>query len=213
MRGGGRSGAKIATSSLRIIGGQWRGRKLLFPCIDGLRPTSDRIRETLFNWLAPDIHQAQCLDLCAGSGALGFEAVSRGAAAAVLLETQSAAAAALKAHCQVLGTQAVRVLQQDALRYLQQGPCETFNLVFLDPPFAANLWQDLVLALVARPWLAENALVYIEAPLNQPLQLPASLQLIKDKQAGRVAYRLYRYNFDLCDSTDTQSPAPSGDSA
>lgn len=203
-----RSGAKIATSSLRIIGGQWRGRKLQFPCIDGLRPTSDRIRETLFNWLAGDIHQAHCLDLCAGSGALGFEAVSRGAGAAVLLETQSAAAAALKAHCQLLGTGAVRVLQQDALRYLQQGPLETFNLVFIDPPFAANLWQDLTLALVARPWLADNALIYIEAPLNQPLQLPASLQLIKDKKAGQVAYRLYRYTFDLCDSTDTQSPAP-----
>lgn len=213
MRSGQPSGPKVATSSLRIIGGQWRGRKLQFPCIDGLRPTSDRIRETLFNWLAADIHQAHCLDLCAGSGALGFEAVSRGAAGAVLLETHTAAAGALKAHCQLLGTQAVRVLQQDALRYLQQGPCETFNLVFLDPPFAANLWQGLAAALVARPWLADNALVYIEAPLNQPLQLPASLQLIKDKKAGQVAYRLYRYNFDLCDSNDTLSPAPLGDSA
>lgn len=208
MHRGERSGAKIASSSLRIIGGQWRGRKLQFPCIDGLRPTSDRIRETLFNWLAGDIHQAQCLDLCAGSGALGFEAVSRGAAGAVLLETQAAAAEALKAHCQMLGTQAVRVVQQDALRFLQQSPCELFNLVFLDPPFAANLWQSLAHALVLRPWLADDALVYIEAPINQPLLLPTRLQLVKDKKAGQVAYRLYRYTFDLCDSTDTQSPAP-----
>lgn len=199
--------SKIPTSSLRIIGGLWRGRKLNFPCIEGLRPTSDRIRETLFNWLAADIHGARCLDLCAGSGALGFEAISRGAASALLLETHTAAALALKAHCQLLGTQAIRVLQQDALGFLQHNLSEPFNLVFLDPPFSANLWHAMAEALVARQWLAADALIYIEAPITQALVLPNCLHLIKDKKAGQVAYRLYRHQ------PSTQSPAPLGDSA
>ncbi|MEY4588035.1 MAG: hypothetical protein RL497_111 [Pseudomonadota bacterium] len=183
---------KVPNSSLRIIGGQWRGRKLSFPCIEGLRPTSDRIRETLFNWLAAEIHQARCLDLCAGSGALGFEAISRGAQSAVLLDTHPAVVQQLNSHCQLLKTDQIRVLRQDAVSFLQQPASTVFNLVFLDPPFAANIWQPLAEALARGHWLAPDALVYIEAPIHQTLQLPNTWQRIKDKKAGQVAYRLYR---------------------
>ncbi len=183
-------------SSLRIIGGSWRGRKLAFPCIEGLRPTSDRIRETLFNWLMADIHQARCLDVCAGSGALGFEAISRGAQLAVLLDTHPEVVQQLTRNCQSLQTDKVRVHRQDALSFLKAGCSEPFNLIFLDPPFAANLWQPLAEALQQGGWLAPEALIYVEAPLNQTLNLPASLQLIKDKKAGQVAYRLYRHQPD-----------------
>lgn len=198
-----------AQSSLRIIGGIWRSRKLPFPCIEGLRPTADRIRETLFNWLAADIHQARCLDMCAGSGALGFEAISRGASLAVMLDTHPAAVAQLKTNCKTLQTDQVQVHRQDALSFLKAGCSEPFTLIFLDPPFAANLWQPLAEALQQGGWLAPEALIYVEAPLNQPILLPASWQLIKDKKAGQVAYRLYRHSPE---PAHTHSPAL-GDSA
>jgi 16S rRNA (guanine966-N2)-methyltransferase len=198
-----------AQSSLRIIGGIWRSRKLLFPCIDGLRPTADRIRETLFNWLAADIHQARCLDVCAGSGALGFEAISRGASLAVMLDNHPAAVEQLKANCKTLQTDQVQVHRQDALSFLKAGCAQPFTLIFLDPPFAANLWQPLAEALQQGHWLAPEALIYVEAPLNQTLQLPASWRLIKDKKAGQVAFRLYRYT---AQSAHTHTPAL-GDSA
>jgi 16S rRNA (guanine966-N2)-methyltransferase len=201
--------SKVARSSLRIIGGQWRGRKLSFPCIEGLRPTSDRIRETLFNWLAEDVWQARCMDLCAGSGALGFESVSRGAQFALLLDTHPAVVQQLNEHCQLLQTNQIHVQRQDALSFLNSACDEPFNLVFLDPPFAQDLWQALAAALECGGWLAPQALIYVEAPVNQALMLPSSWQLIKDKKAGQVAYRLYRHQ----PSTHTHSPASSGDSA
>ena len=183
-----------AQSSLRIIGGSWRGRKLPFPCVEGLRPTSDRIRETLFNWLAADIHQARCLDLCAGSGALGFEAISRGAGLAVLLDSHPAVVKQLQLNCKTLQTDQVQVHRDDALSFLKAGCLQPFTLIFLDPPFAANLWQPLAAALQQGGWLAPEALIYVEAPVNPPFVLPECWQLIKDKKAGQVAYRPYRYS-------------------
>jgi len=196
--------SKPVHSSLRIIGGHWRGRKLNFPCVDGLRPTADRIRETLFNWLAPEIHGARCLDLCAGSGALGFEAISRGASLAVLLDTHPAVVQQLQTNCALLNADQVQVQRQDALSFLRAGCGEPFTLIFLDPPFGANLWQQLAEALQQGQWLAPEALIYVEAPVNQALHLPASWQLIKDKKAGQVAYRLYR---NLASPRHTHTPA------
>jgi len=180
------------TSQLRIIGGQWRGRKLSFPAVDGLRPTGDRIRETLFNWLAPELAGARCLDVFAGSGALGLEALSRGASYSLLLERDHLAAQSLRNNLQLLKASAGHLVQTDSLHYLRQGNSgEPFNLVFIDPPFALNLWAGVIDALEQGHWLAEDASLYIEMPRNQLIATPPNWRLHRDKQAGQVSYRLY----------------------
>lgn len=184
------------SNQLRIIGGIWRGRKLNFPDVDGLRPTGDRIRETLFNWLAPDIQGARCLDLFAGSGALGLEALSRGAQSSLLLEKHAAAAQQLKSNLQLLQADNGRVEQVDSLHWLkqQQSP-QPFDIVFIDPPFALDLWAPIAAALETQAWLSDEAVIYLEAPRDAQLQLPANWQLYRDKQAGQVSFRLYhRHN-------------------
>jgi 16S rRNA (guanine966-N2)-methyltransferase len=189
-----KNSGKTAKSSnqLRIIGGQWRGRKLGFPDVDGLRPTGDRIRETLFNWLAPEIQGAHCLDLFAGSGALGLEALSRGADSSLLLEKHAAAAQQLKANLQLLQAGNGRVEQLDSLQWLNSAQVShRFDIVFIDPPFALELWEKVAAALEANNWLAEAAVIYLEAPRDAQLQLPANWHLHRDKQAGQVSYRLY----------------------
>jgi 16S rRNA (guanine966-N2)-methyltransferase len=188
--------SRKGSNQLRIIGGLWRGRKLSFPDVDGLRPTGDRIRETLFNWLAPDIQGAHCLDLFAGSGALGLEALSRGAGSSLLLEKNTAAAQQLKANLQLLQAHNGRVEQVDSLQWLkQQQPPHPFDVVFIDPPFALNLWAPIAAALEAHHWLSDAAVIYLEAPRDAQLQLPANWQLHRDKQAGQVSFRLYhRHN-------------------
>ena len=181
------------SNQLRIIGGLWRGRKLSFPDVDGLRPTGDRLRETLFNWLAPEIQGAHCLDVFAGSGALGLEALSRGAQTSLLLEKHAAAAQQLRANLQLLQAGNGRVEQVDSLQWLsQQSPPHAFNIVFIDPPFAHDLWDKVAAALEDGNWLADDAVIYLEAPRDAPLQLPAHWQLHRDKQAGQVSYRLYQ---------------------
>ncbi len=174
---------------LRIIGGQWRGRKLAFPAIEGLRPTTDRVRETLFNWLAPRIEGSRCLDLFAGSGALGLEALSRGAAEAVLVERDARAAEALRQHLATLGSAAGQVVQADALAYLD-GAAEPFDVVFLDPPFRRDLLAPACERLASGGWLAPGAYIYVESEGENP---PAALpwELYRDKRAGQVAYQLY----------------------
>ena len=184
--------ARKGNNQLRIIGGLWRGRKLSFPDVDGLRPTGDRIRETLFNWLAPDIQGANCLDLFAGSGALGLEALSRGAKSSVLLEKHAAAARQLNANLQLLQAGHGRIEQVDSLHWLkQQNPPQPFDIVFIDPPFALELWEPIAAALEAQAWLSDEALIYLEAPRDAQLLLPANWQLHRDKQAGQVSFRLY----------------------
>lgn len=180
------------SNQLRIIGGAWRGRKLSFPDVDGLRPTGDRIRETLFNWLAPDIQGAHCLDLFAGSGALGLEALSRGAESSLLLEKHAGAAQQLKSNLQLLQADNGRVEQADSLQWLaRQKPSHPFDIIFIDPPFALNLWTPIAAALEAHQWLSDEAIIYLEAPRDAQLQLPAHWQLHRDKQAGQVSFRLY----------------------
>ena len=178
-------------SQLRIIGGQWRGRKLQFTPAQGLRPTTDRVRETLFNWLAPHLHGANCLDLFAGSGALGLEALSRGAARCDFVDTSTAALAQIAAHLDILqaATQA-RCHPVPAQQFLQS--CDTrFDIVFIDPPFGQGLIEPACTLLAERQLLAADALVYVECASDQPCpRLPPQWTLHRDKVASGVAYRL-----------------------
>jgi 16S rRNA (guanine966-N2)-methyltransferase len=179
-------------NQLRIIAGVWRGRKLSFPDVDGLRPTGDRIRETLFNWLAPEIQGSRCLDLFAGSGALGIEALSRGAEVSVLVERDSKAAAQLKANLEILKAEQGRVVNADVLGLLQKGNTDApYHIIFIDPPFQLNLWQSVIDALEAGNWLADNATIYIESGRDDEYQPPINWQLHRDKHAGAVSYRLF----------------------
>lgn len=181
-----------ASQQLRIIGGQWRGRKLPILSADGLRPTGDRIRETLFNWLAPEIAAARCLDLFAGTGALGFESLSRGAAHCLMLEANAQVAKQLKNNAVVLGAEGVQVLTADTLRTLQAGNSGVpYQIVFVDPPFASCLWQPVIDALSSGQWLSKEASVYIESGVDDHYQVPANWHLHRDKRAGKINYRLY----------------------
>lgn len=183
---------KSSPSSLRIIGGSWRGRKLSFPALDGLRPTGDRIRETLFNWLQGELPGAVCLDLFAGSGALGFEAVSRGAAFALLVERDASAVRQLQLNCEILQTRTVEVKQGDALGFLAGSSNRQFNVVFIDPPFASDLWAKACDALMQGQWLAPGAWMYVETPPETTWIAPTTWRLHRQKQAGQVIYRLYQ---------------------
>jgi len=190
MAKGPRHGA--GRNQLRIIGGEWRSRRLDFPDVEGLRPTPDRVRETLFNWLMPVIHGARCLDLFAGSGALGLEALSRGASAVVLVDRDPRVVNTLRSHLQTLKAEGASVLQQSALDYLQGTPTP-FDVVFLDPPFRQGLLQPALELLASRGWLAPGARLYIEQESEQaPLSLPEGWVLLRELKAGQVACRLVR---------------------
>ncbi|MNO46621.1 Ribosomal RNA small subunit methyltransferase D [compost metagenome] len=178
---------------LRIIGGEWRSRRLSFPDGPGLRPTPDRVRETLFNWLAPYVEGAKVLDAFAGSGALYLEALSRGAETAVALDSNPAAISSLKQNLETLRCAKGQVLQNDALRYLN-GPANiAFDLVFLDPPFHQNLLLDTCALLEERQWLADRAWIYTESETPpSSLQMPANWRLHREKKAGQVYYALWQ---------------------
>jgi len=169
---------------VRIVGGSLRSRLIDVPAREGLRPTPDRVRETLFNWLGQEIDGLACLDLFAGSGALGFEAASRGAARVVMVEGDAAAAASLRANRERLGASRVEVVRTDALAYLD-GPPSPFDVVFLDPPFR----QNLVPAVVARlpRWLADGARLYVEAPQAADLE---GWTVLRRGRAGQVHFQL-----------------------
>lgn len=179
---------------LRIIAGQWRGRALHFPVESGLRPTHDRIRETLFNWLQGDIVGANCLDLFAGSGALGFEALSRGAAHATMCEANFDVYTALTANQSRLNATNLTLLHRrfsPDLPILAQGP---FDLVFLDPPYHENWLAKAVAWLANNALLAESALVYIEAEADLDLSFVEQyLQPVKHKSTKQVQYSLFRF--------------------
>jgi len=175
---------------LRIIGGTWRGRKLRFPASAAIRPTPDRVRETLFNWLGAAIHGARCLDLFAGSGALGLEALSRGAAHVTFVEQDAAAAYTLRERLLEWQAGDARVVRTDALRYLS-GDARPFDIVFLDPPFASGLLARSAALLEERDWLAADARIYVECAAREGLPpLPAGWRPLKAKQAGEVGYHL-----------------------
>ena len=182
------------TSSLRIIGGQWRGRRLSFTAVDGLRPTGDRIRETLFNWLTGELSGACCLDLFSGSGALALEALSRGAASATLLELDPRAARQLAANLDTLQVTNAELVQVDALQWLDRPALRRYQLVFVDPPFASALWEQCLLLLDRHGWLADGAWIYIEQPRNKMTAVPGHWRQRRQKYAGDVSFSLYQYD-------------------
>ena len=186
-------GKTPAQGQLRIIGGQWRSRKLGFPEAPGLRPTPDRVRETLFNWLAPHIEGAKVLDPFAGSGALYLEALSRGAAMGLALDSNATAIASLRHNLELLQCSVGQLLQSDALRYLETQTPAAFDLVFLDPPFHQNLLPATCELLEQRQWLAERAWVYTESETPpSTLQLPGNWRLHREKKTGQVHYALWQ---------------------
>jgi len=178
-------------NEFRIIAGQWRRRRLKFPALPGIRPSPDRVRETLFNWLMNRIAGARCLDLFAGSGALGLEALSRGAASGVFIDQERQVVEALRAHLESLHAANGEVLQSEALAFLR-GPRQAFDIVFLDPPFASPLLAEAASALEQHGWLAPQAHIYTEYPADFAPQLPDTWEVIREGHAGRVGFALAR---------------------
>lgn len=174
---------------IRIIGGLYRGKKLQFPDLQGLRPTSDRIRETLFNWLMHDIRDARCLDAFAGSGALGFEAFSRGASRVVFIEQAPLAHTNLQKIITSFQSPLLNLVKADARDYLQTTK-EQFDIIFLDPPFALNYLPQCVAALAQNDILVAGGLLYMESPAAIEMDEKKWRQ-IKLKQAGQVIYGLF----------------------
>ena len=176
--------------TLRIIAGQWRSRKIRFPDLPQLRPTPDRVRETLFNWLTPVIEGARCLDLFAGSGALGLEALSRGAGEVVFVDRDNKVTMYLRDTFTLLKAEHASVVQADALSYLA-GTAQGFDIVFLDPPYQSDLLLPCCRALAAQAWLNPKAYIYIETASQTPLgELPDDWHVLREKTAGQVCYRL-----------------------
>lgn len=204
-RGPSAAPAASAAGKVRIIGGRWRGTRLIVPDLPGLRPTSDRVRETLFNWLMPMLPGARVLDVFAGSGALGLEALSRGAAAATLVERDPLLAGALRTLVARLpGGDAANVVQADALAWLPTQPEATFDLALVDPPFSAGLWAQVLPAVAAR--LKPEAWLYVEAPHDAAAEPPLPWRLHREGRTREVRYALYRRSADTA-ATLPASPA------
>ena len=179
------------SGKIRIIGGDWRGRRLQVMEQQGLRPTPDRVRETLFNWLMPYVAGADCIDVCAGTGALAFECLSRGANSAVLLEKDKKTADKLQEMNAVLQADA-QIHCANALSYLKQQPIKKFDIAFVDPPYDLQLHEKLFTALQEEKWLSEKALIYTEKNQKQHVAVPESWQLLKEGKAGQIEYFLYQ---------------------
>lgn len=178
-------------NQLRIIGGEWKRRVLPFADIENLRPTPDRVRETLFNWLMWQVQNTQVLDLCTGSGALSFEALSRGASHVTMIEPNLTQAKFLKDNLKLLKTDNVKLHTTTAQQAMRNLSKDHFDLVFLDPPYSLNLWQEL--AELADPLIKNNAFIYVEADCSlQQLILPNSWSLLKETKAGAVRAGLYK---------------------
>ena len=178
------------SNQVRIIGGRLRGRKLAFPDSPGLRPSPDRVRETLFNWLAPSLAGARCLDLFAGSGALGIEALSRGGRTLTMIDSQRDVCSQLESSIERLALTAVRVICADASSWLRHAPDLPFDVVFVDPPYQSNLLHPILTLLAQK--LSHGVLIYWEHPAGQTLALPERLTIEKQKRAGAVVYYLGR---------------------
>jgi len=185
-----RTGAEGGRLRLRVIGGTHRSRLLQFVDAPGLRPTPDRIRETLFNWLAPIITGARCLDAFAGSGALGIEALSRGAAHVDFIETNPTAAAAIAANLAALRCDNATLVRSDVTTRLHTTPTQPYDIVFCDPPFHTALLQQTLQALVAQDWLSSAGRIYVEAAHDETVTVPAGWHWLRHQQAGNVQYGL-----------------------
>ena len=184
------------TNHVRIIGGSLRSRKIAFPDAEGLRPTTDRIRETLFNWLQFDLQGKHCLDLFAGSGVLGIEALSRGAASCLFIEKNSTAANSIAKNLKLLGLDSGEVCCTDALRWFSSASNSSrkFDLIFVDPPFSSNSLQDFILALETQCLFSPNCKLYIESPIppNEIGEME-NWQQLKAKKAGKVHFSLWQF--------------------
>jgi 16S rRNA (guanine966-N2)-methyltransferase len=198
---GQRSGGR---NRVRIIGGDHRGRQILFDDGPGLRPTGDRIRETLFNWLQAGLPGARCLDLFAGSGVLGFEAVSRGAREVVMLDSSDRVIRRLEENSRLLGIDdRATVIRADALEWLTHTAIRAFDIVFVDPPFAGGLVPRVLELLAQRGWLASGSLVYVEQDLRQENDsLSPGWSEVREKVAGQVRYRLLRFDVPVAGNAE-----------
>lgn len=178
------------TGRVRIIGGKWKRRVLVFPPAQAIRPTPNRVRETLFNWLSPRIEGSRCLDLFAGSGALGFEAASRGAEEVVLVESDPSIVRCLRTSALTFNAANLQIIWANAIQWLE-GPASTFDVVFLDPPFGGGMLAAACEGLAQRSWLREGAIVYLESERSLELPaLPATWNVTRRKKAGNVRYYL-----------------------
>lgn len=188
---------QVQMGNFRVIGGEWRSRKFNFPALEGLRPTTDRVKETVFNWLMPYLPGAKVLDLFAGSGSLGIEALSRDAASLISIEKSHQAASCLQENYSLLGISSERgkVECADALSWLKSAPAkiDQFDLVFLDPPFRKGLLDDAISLLSEAELLANGAVIYLEQEKEgvQPA-FPKDWVQLKEKVAGQVSYRLFQ---------------------
>jgi 16S rRNA (guanine966-N2)-methyltransferase len=179
-----------APNRLRIIGGRWRGSRIEFPPLAAIRPSPDRVRETLFNWLQQPIVGARCLDLFAGSGALGLEALSRGAAHVTFVDREPQIGRHLSQTLERLGSRDATVVVEDALRFLSRSP-QPSDIVFLDPPFDSGVLEQIGSRL--QGWLAPGAYIYVECPADRSLAtLPVQWRVQRTKRAGQVGYHLLR---------------------
>ncbi|MFQ1016433.1 16S rRNA (guanine(966)-N(2))-methyltransferase RsmD [Gilliamella sp. Occ3-1] len=179
--------------SIRIIGGKWRGRKLSVLDKQGLRPTTDRIKETLYNWLMPVIHDSDCLDCFSGSGSLGFEAASRGAQRVTLLEKDKQVAQLLIKNKQIIASDALDIYHTDTLQWLNRPAVKQFDIVFIDPPFHQSLVEKTVSELENNNWLKPSAYIYIEIEIQHDLTtyIPTNWRLHREKTAGQVHSYLF----------------------
>lgn len=193
-----RSPAVAPPGVLRIIAGRWRGRRMRLPAEAALRPTPERVRETLFNWLAPRLPGARCLDVFAGSGALGLEALSRGAATCLFLERSRTSARALRATLAVLAAEGAQVLEADAIAWLERATGR-FDVIFLDPPFDSPLLEQALALIEQRDLLAPAGRMYIEWPAGRPPALSARLAWLREGRAGQVGFGLVGVK-DVADS-------------
>lgn len=184
-------------SKLRIISGEWRSRQLPIPNIEGLRPTPDRVRETLFNWINHFVPGAQCADLFCGSGALGLEALSRGAKSTLFVDNSKVVTRQMQENLTTLKANNADVVQQNAKDFLAEATPRPMDIVFLDPPFRKN-WMEQIVPLLEKGWLADHAMVYIEMEKEASLPtLPAHWSLLKEKEAGQLVYRLFEVSKPL----------------
>ena len=175
---------------MRIIAGQWRGRNIEFPNLKSLRPTPDRVRETLFNWLSPSIAGARCLDLFAGSGALGFEALSRGAAHAVLVDNNARVCKQLKEQARILNAGNIRIVHQEATEFIADNR-DSFDIVFIDPPFNSKLASTLADLFLEHPILNSEALLYVEIPISERPKTPETWRGWNIAHIGRTSQVCY----------------------
>lgn len=182
----------ISHRKIRIISGKWRGYKIPILNSEGLRPTKDRIRETLFNWLIPIIQDAHCLDCFAGSGVLSIEALSRYAASATLIELKSSVAKQIMVNLSKLGAKNSQVINTNALDYLVQRRTVSYDIIFLDPPFYKDLLEQIALLLEQNGWLTKNCWIYVETESEDNLRIfPKNWQLHRKKISGRITYCIY----------------------